>query len=269
MSHQQHMDQEQKLLTQLRTTRTQWRTVNKTYWSLPSMDIIEQERKQVSEIVFMYQDQQQKQLQLKEELLKTKATLQQIEQKVQQEQAVTLQKQTLILERLKLEAKTSDQALQEISKQQSAAHTELLKISNQIAELTKKEKIAALKSKNFAVIEAQFAKRKEYYQRFVAEGNLVKQELENLAQKHALADDTTHNLEVVHCREQNLSASRKRFLKDQFTKQESFYTHRLNRLRTLITRLKAILVEQHETIKNVSARAKRIERYTRNYRATQ
>ena len=247
ITHQQHAQQEEKLVTQLRITRTQWRTVNKTYWSLPPMDVVEQERKQVSEIIFMYQDQQQKQLQLKEELLKTKAALQQIEQTVQQEQAITLQKQTLIVERLKLESTANELALQEIVKQQTATQAEQLKLTTQIDELTKKEQKASLKVKDFATIEAQFAKRKEYYQRFVAEGNLVKQELENLTQKHALADDSA-NPSCPLC-EQNLSASRKRFLKDQFTKQESFYAHRLNRLRTLVARLKAILVEQHEAIK--------------------
>lgn len=85
ITYQQHANQEEKLLTQLRSTRSEWRTVNKTCWSLPPIDTVEQERKQISEIVFMYQEQQQKQLQLKEELLKTKATLQQIEQTVQQE----------------------------------------------------------------------------------------------------------------------------------------------------------------------------------------
>lgn len=247
ITHEQHAQQEEKLLTQLRSTRAQWRTINKTYWSLPPVDVIEQERKQVSEILFMYQDQQQKQLQLKEELLKTKAALQQIEQMVQQEQAVTLQKQMLIIERLKLESSANQQALQELEKQQITAHAELLKFTTQITDLTKREQQATLKAKDFAPIEAQFAKRKEYYQRFVAEGNLIKQELEGLAQKHALADDSA-NPSCPLC-EQNLSASRKRFLKDQFTKQESFYTHRLNRLRTLVTRLKAILLEQHETIK--------------------
>ena len=118
ITYQQHAEQEQKLLTQLRTTRTQWRTINKTYWSLPPIEDIEQERKQTSEIVFMYQDQLQKQLQLREQLLKAKEGLQKIEQTVQQEQATALQKQTLMLERLKLESTANEQALQELGKQQ-------------------------------------------------------------------------------------------------------------------------------------------------------
>lgn len=247
ITYQQHVEQEQKLLIQLRTTRTQWRTVNKTYWALPQMEDVENERKQTSEIVFMYQDQLQKQLQLREQLLKAKEGLQKIEQAVQQEQTAMLQKQTLMLERLKLEATATEQALQEIGKQQLTAQTEQTSLTKQIAELAKKEQSAALKEKDLAGIEAQFTKRKEYYQRFIAEGNLIKQELDSLAQKHALADDTA-NPSCPLC-EQNLSASRKRFLKDQFIKQESFYTHRLNRLRTLITRLKTVLVEQHETLK--------------------
>ncbi len=247
VTHQQHIEQEQKLLTQLRTTRAQWRTVNKTYWSLPQIEDIESERKQTSEILFMYQDQLQKQLQLREQLLKAREGLQKIEQTVQQEQATALQEQTLILERLKLESTANEKALQEIGKQQLTAQNEQTSLTKQIAELAKKEQSATLTEKDLVVMEAQFTKRKEYYQRFIAEGNLIKQELDGLSQKHALADDTA-NPSCPLC-EQNLSVSRKRFLKDQFTKQESFYHHRLNRLRTLITRLKTILVEQHETIK--------------------
>lgn len=247
VTYQQHTDHEQKLLTQLRTTRAQWRTINKTYWALPQVEDIEQERKQVSEIVFMYQDQLQKQLQLREQILKTKESLQKIEQTIQQEQATALQKQTLILERLKLEKVAHEQASQELSKQLIATQTEHDALTKQIADLTKKEHSAGITEKELITIETQFAKRKEFYQRFIAEGNLIKQELDGLSQKHALADDVA-NPSCPLC-EQNLSASRKRFLKDQFSKQELFYIHRLNRLRMLIARLKAILLEQHETIK--------------------
>ncbi len=247
VTYQQHVEQEQKLLTQLRTTRTQWRTINKSYWSLPPFEDIDQERKQTSEIVFMYQDQFQKQLQLREQLLKTKEALQNIEQTVQQQQATALQKQTLTLERLKLEKTAHDQAIQQLTKQQLAAQTELTTLNTHIADLTKKAQAITITEKELALIEAQFAKRKEYYQRFIAEGNLIKQELDGLAQKHELADDID-NPSCPLC-EQNLSASRKRFLKDQFTKQERFYTHRLNRLRNLIARLKNVLLEQHEAIK--------------------
>ena len=247
VTYQQHTEQEQKLLTQLRTTRAQWRTINKSYWSLPPFEDIDQERKQTSEIVFMYQDQFQKQLQLREQLLKTKEALQNIEQTVQQQQATALQKQTLTLERLKLEKTAHDQAIQQLTKQQLAAQTELTTLNTHIADLTKKAQAITITEKELALIEAQFAKRKEYYQRFIAEGNLIKQELDGLAQKHELADDID-NPSCPLC-EQNLSASRKRFLKDQFTKQERFYTHRLNRLRNLIARLKNVLLEQHEAIK--------------------
>jgi DNA repair protein SbcC/Rad50 len=243
----QQTEQEQKLLTQLRTTRAQWRTINKSYWSLPQIENIEQERKQVSEIVFMYQDQLQKQLQLREQLLKAKEALQAIEQRVQQEQAIALQKQTLLLERLKLEKTANEQTLQEIGKQLFTAQLEQNSLAKQITDLEKKERTTIFTEKDLTLMEAQFSKRKEYYQKFIAEGNIIKLELEGLAQKHTLADDIA-NPSCPLC-EQNLSASRKRFLKDQFSKQEHFYTHRLNRLRNLISRLKIVLVEQHEAIK--------------------
>src|SRR5439155_10762716 len=48
--------------------------------------------------------------------------------------------------------------------------------------------------------------------------------------------------------EQNLSASRKRFLKLNFAKQESSLTHRLRRLKRIIPALKEILIAQHTAI---------------------
>ena len=48
--------------------------------------------------------------------------------------------------------------------------------------------------------------------------------------------------------EQNLSASRKRFLKLNFEKQESFLAHRLRRLKRIIPALKELLINQHSRI---------------------
>ena len=44
------------------------------------------------------------------------------------------------------------------------------------------------------------------------------------------------------------SASRRRFLKTKFIKQEHFLKHRLNRLHTIIPNLKTILIEQHKLV---------------------
>ena len=92
-------------------------------------------------------------------------------------------------------------------------------------------------------IEKQFERRKDYYQKFVAQGTWIKQELDNLLQKNLLVHDDA-NPSCPLC-EQNLSATRKRFLKKQFEAHERFLTHRIIRLKKVAIALKALLIEQH------------------------
>jgi len=100
--------------------------------------------------------------------------------------------------------------------------------------------------KQFFTQEQKFEKRKIAYQYFATLGNLLKKELTNLEQKK----NFTHDNNDPSCPlcEQNLSASRRRFLKIKFTKQERFLKHRLNRLHAIIPNLKTILINQHNLV---------------------
>ena len=87
---------------------------------------------------------------------------------------------------------------------------------------------------------------KEYYQKFIAQGNLAKRDLDALHQKKLL----THDEQDPSCPlcEQNLSASRRRFLQGKFEHQERFLQHRFTRMAKVIKNLKTILFEQHEQL---------------------
>lgn len=61
--------------------------------------------------------------------------------------------------------------------------------------------------------------------------------------------------------EQNLSASRKKFLKSTFAKQEQSITHKLKRFTSIIKKLKELLVEQHAAL---AERKKNLEASTRH-----
>jgi hypothetical protein len=89
----------------------------------------------------------------------------------------------------------------------------------------------------------QFEKRKMFYHQWVAQANLIKIEGDNLQQKQKFTHDE-NNPSCPLC-EQNLSASRKKFLKLQFAKQEQFLRHRLQRLTLIIKNLKNLLLNQH------------------------
>lgn len=71
----------------------------------------------------------------------------------------------------------------------------------------------------------------------------MRAEKENIINKQKFIHDE-HNPSCPLC-EQNLSASRKKFLKSRFTHQEQFLLHQLKRLTMVITHLKAVLIEQH------------------------
>jgi len=92
----------------------------------------------------------------------------------------------------------------------------------------------------------QFEKRKSHYHNFLAQGNLAKNELDQLKQKMLLADDD----DAPSCSlcEQNLSASRKRFLKQKFITTKQFLLHRLHKLKKIVVELKQLLTNDHETL---------------------
>ncbi|GAG71328.1 unnamed protein product, partial [marine sediment metagenome] len=107
---------------------------------------------------------------------------------------------------------------------------------------------ADLQKKTMAVagIEKQFEKRKEAYQRWIANGKHAHGQLAQLKQKKELV--TNENAPCCPLCEQNLSASRKRFLQHKFTNNIQMLLHKYTRLQKLICHLKALLVEQHKKL---------------------
>lgn len=230
----------------LQEARSEWRMVNTSLRSIPDITQLETQKKEIETHVKKFQETLQTQLSLKKNLLTVQEALQQKKQALQQHHTEKINTLVLHVERLKLEQTASLKKHTDTNAQIQACKEEL---SNRIKLIQETEQnIAALSKQEHMLtsLELQFNKRKEYYHKWVAEGKILTQEQQALIQKQILAQDSD-NPSCPVC-EQNLSASRKKFLKERFNKQEQFYLHRLQRLKKLIHHLKERLLQDHEII---------------------
>jgi DNA repair protein SbcC/Rad50 len=245
---QSHLQQKQESYTKqktiLKTCITTWRTVHKTQITLPDITVAEAEKKRVSNLLTQHQQQFERALQIKEQLLKSKEEEQTLSHQHQQEITRIIQQKQLEIERLSTEKQILEKRETEITTVLNQHILELKQTTERITILiTQTEKHDTL-HKQLEAVENQFIKRKSYYQKFIAHGNWLTNELHSLEQKKNLSQDD-ENPSCSLC-EQNLSAARRRFLKEKFGKQEQFLKHQITRLTSVVEKLKKILIEQHK-----------------------
>jgi exonuclease SbcC len=244
---------------QLRESLTQWREINKKKKSLHSINQLEQEKNKIITAITYHQKMFQENLEHRQSLLNLTQKITTIEQ---HHKDVTTKKNHLLqleLERLNAEQKNHQQLLTITQTQIAQCTQDEILLTADIAAQEKELAILERTPDDVAVQEAHLEKRKATYHHFVSLGNWINSELNSLNNKKKLVhkDDPSCPL----C-EQNLSASRKKFLKLNFEKQESFLAHRLRRLKRIIPALKDILINQHSHItqrKELLARANTIK----------
>src|SRR5439155_13812514 len=84
--------------------------------------------------------------------------------------------------------------------------------------------------------EQQLEKRKNAYQNYRAQGNVLTSEFKNLTNKKRLTQDK-NDPSCPLC-EQNLTISRRRFLQQKFNRQEDALQHKIERFNRIIPKLK-------------------------------
>jgi exonuclease SbcC len=99
------------------------------------------------------------------------------------------------------------------------------------------------------VMQKQFERSKEFYQRFIGIGNAAKSELDELKRKEQFLDDDCPSCPLC---EQNLSAARKRFLADQLASQAQFAQRRIGRIAQVLAKLKAQIFDQHAKLEQLN-----------------
>jgi len=226
----------------LRELFAQWRIINKKKQSLNSLHTLEQEKNKIITAIALQQKLFQENLEHRQALLTLTQQLNTIEQSYKDEKTKNQHALQLELERLFSENKNLEYLLL-----QNQEHIQQLTLNDSTALsqiTTHKKTLTAVPQKQQIIVatETHLEKRKAVYQHFVSLGNWINTELTTLSnkKKFALGQDPSCPL----C-EQNLSASRKRFLQANFLKQENFLTHRLRRLKRIIPKLKEMLINQH------------------------
>jgi exonuclease SbcC len=251
---QKELELQKALITELHA----WKKTNRSLLKLPDKQSIETQKQHLIDTINTCQQQLQKGLEIKTELLTLKEAVHLRSVELKSTHTIQLQTKKLTIEQLLLEQNHCEK---QITEQIAAIAAQTNQIEHLTKENTRLEKTISelsCQKPRYIAVEKQFEKRREYYQTFIADGNQIKQKLTELAQKKKMVQDE-HNPSCPLC-EQNLSASRKRFLNETILASEQFLSHRLARLTTIISSLKALLLTQHEQIKEIKQQAEQQDR---------
>ena len=247
-SYKQLSSREQELRQQLLETRNTWRNVHAQSLKVATGTDPNKERARLLTELEKHQKQLHASLEQKEALLKKKETLNQIEQALRTRHAQELQQAHLVAERLNHEQRTLEQQLETEQTQRASSEKEAKEIAGQLKE---QEKLAKQDANQIEEQEKQcalFERRREYWQRFVAQGNCLSNEYKQLQLQQSGLAGGGDEPRCPLC-EQNLSASRRKFLTSKSAQRIGLVKHQLTRMTRVIGTLKTTLITQHEQIK--------------------
>ena len=227
----------------------QWRTSNKQQRLIADPQKLATYKQKIATQINTLQQQQQQALELKEHYLKEKEQEQQLIHQLHEQHLAVLKKMEVMIERLQAEQKHHETVITDLRKRKTAYVHEYETVQKEHAELTQKLTNVSKQQTLLDKTEQQFEKRKTHYHNWVARANMLSQEQVSLAHKKEWTQESS-NPSCPLC-EQNLSASRKRFLQTKFAKLATSLHHRLTRLSRIIPKLKNVLIEQHKTIENL------------------
>jgi exonuclease SbcC len=238
-------------LQQLNVAVTTWRTIHRKKINLPSTTALDAQCAHLNALVKQHQHTFQSSLSIKENILQHKEKLHAVSKRLQEDLIKDIQQHTITVERAKVELQNTHTKATELSQQRSVIESEILHNTQEQKRLADLLNTYDDHLKETALLEAIFDKRKTFYQKWAAQGNMINTELGALQQKDTLVHDD-QDPSCPLC-EQNLSASRKRFLKTKFVGQRHSLMHEMRRIKKVLAALKPLLVAQNEDIKAAQA----------------
>ncbi len=244
-------------IDELRINRTQWRTIHKKTRTLPQSDKLITQKKELLAQIKLTQQQIQQELIIKNELLEKKELLHKLQQELTIQHNKQTQKEQNQLHTLNAQHQTTTL---ENKRTTDELHTTITTIEkNGIEEQKCTQELQTLQKqcKNVAAITKQFEKRKEHYQRYVAQHNLIANELKKSADKQNVMHDLT-NPSCPLC-EQTISAQRKRFLQKKCDQQDKQMQNTKKRLDRILPILKQLLIDQHTQLQTFAESQKTIQ----------
>ncbi len=244
---QQHQTLFEKKLQELNASVSRWRSVHNKQLRIADYTDLEQQKKTAAAVLASCQQTLQNRLQLQEKILKQQAALQQQQMTIKQKLVQQSQELRVQRERVRYDKQATLKLLEQCDLQVVQYEKQIAAQEKLHAELDK----TCWAEQLFCKTMAQFEKRKNVYQQFVVRGNLLRAELDNFKQKQALACDDNPSCPLC---DQNLSASRRKFLRNKFSKQQLFTSHQLGRLSRVIKKLKLMLLDQHKDLEQQKQR---------------
>ena len=223
-----------------------WRSVHAQQLKVPTLSELESKKKQIVEQLQTHQQAMHASLMYKEQYLQQKELVHRFEVEHAQIIAARVQEHAVKLERLKIELAHYKEMAEVCDKRATELVQDAKALDEAVNSLLAREQLITVDSKIYDAQVKQFEKRKACYQNWITLGNLLTGELQNMEHKKQLSQDETNPCCPL-C-EQNLSSSRRRFLKDKFMREEHFLEHRISRITRVVQKLKMLLIDQHKSL---------------------
>ena len=244
-AHYQQLQENKHLLEkELHEKRAAWKRTHSLQLKSINYNQLEQDKEYLLNEIKNHQELLQNRLLLQQELLTEKEKASTLYHSLHAQKNIAVNNKKITLERLLSEKKHLVFQINDATHLLEKVNSERDNLQKEQEEIEKK--IIILDTQKNKYLEAQFQKRRDYYQRWIAQLNFTSSELQALSQKCRLV-----NQEQSPCCplcEQNLSASRKRFLKQKFDEQTKIFERNYYRFNIIIKKLKQLLITQHEQL---------------------
>lgn len=226
-----------------------WRSIHRKRLQITDYAMLHNQKKNFVLAIDNFQKQLQAQLEIKKQHLEYTSHLHAHEQKLTRSHDLVAQKATIELESIRIELKNTKEHQLYLLEQKKALTQEIARYQSHRIDATLL--CTELLDKEIIKAEQLFERRKEYYQNFRTRGTLIHNALQSSIQKKQLV----HNEQDPSCPlcEQNLSASRRRFLQQKLGHNEQLLTHQRTRLLHVVKKLKEIIIAQYEHIQQLRA----------------
>lgn len=234
------------LQKQLDTTTEQWTLLEQKKNTIEDLQELKNKHTQAVKCIIDYQTKLQATLTHKEQLLELKEKLHRLTQEHHHTQSLVLREKNREIERFETELTNKIATQHTLSQQNETLVKELALHKKEYAELERYADSVYQDEARYVNLKNRFEKRKLFYHNFLSQGTFANNELDQLKKKIVLADDD--NAPSCALCEQNLSASRKRFLKNKFFTTKKMTIHRIQRLKRIVEKLKHLLVADHKTL---------------------
>lgn len=227
----------------LQELRSNWRAIHAKQKSYSNTQLLYDEQERLHTCLSLHHQKLQKSLEIKELLLKHKEELQKRTAFLQQNYTIAHMEMRIAQEQQQHTLNNTTRAQQETQKHHQELLLQISALEKQESELAMATQTVLSVNTAYAQAELFFEKRKSFYQKYTTHGNILHQKIKNLTQKQSLVKEN----EQAACPlcEQNLSASRRRFLHQQFNAEYTLLTHQYQRIVRVIGNLKPLLMEDH------------------------